>query len=79
MPMYTFMFAVPPQLVSEELVPIPSEGLEITFGEDTPRFIRKADPLPILRCEECAALVVGDSYSQTMHNSFHDFLQWSNR
>lgn len=78
--MYTFMFSIPPQMVSQELVPIPSEALEITDRESTTQLFRLTpDPLPILRCEECGALVAGDSYSQTTHNSYHDRLQWGYR
>lgn len=75
MPMYTFMFSVPPGFVSEEIIPIPEEALNITFGEDSALIINpNRDPLPVARCEECGALVAMDTFSQTTHNRFHESL-----
>lgn len=77
MPMYTFMFNIPIEAVSQEIYPRDTEALTITQAGKETRILRTAYlTFPVLRCEECGALVAGDSYSQTKHNFFHDMAKW---
>lgn len=75
MPMYTYVFTVPSEFVSDKIIPL-TEPQNITTDEDSAKVvIPPRQDLPVLRCGVCFALIAGDPESKGMHNDFHDFLR----